>query len=168
MEEIFESIRRVVTSENKASAAPGGEATVEAVMVNDKNEIINLNPMAKYTTEAAAPALDPLSSPNASDDATSASVVHPQSDHRAESDLTSAPDIEAAIDPELDSFMSSASISITLKDWLDQNLPDLVELRLRGLLRPLLKDWFDSHLPVMIDRIVRNEVERIVTNSGDR
>jgi len=136
-------------------------------MVNDKNEIINLNPMAKYTTEAAAPALESRPGPNVSDDAASASAVHPQSEHRAESEFASAPDLEAAIEPALTSFMSSASISVTLKEWLDQNLPDLVEQRLRGLLRPLLKDWFDSHLPVMIDRIVRNEVERIVSTTGD-
>ncbi len=160
MEEIFASIRRVVTSDPDTSASSGGKPKVEAVMVNDKNEIINLNPMAKYTTEAAAPELE--SGLATSDDPASASVVHPKSDHRAEAD------IKAAFDPALETFMSSASMSGMLKDWLDQNLPDLVEQRLRGLLRPLLKDWFDRHLPTLVDRIVRNEVERIVSNSADQ
>ena len=168
MEEIFDSIRRVVTSDPQTAAPPGGKSAVEAVMVNDKNEIINLNPMAKYTTDVAAPALDPQPGPSTTDDTTSASVVHPQSDHRAEPDLGGGPDFKASLDPALESFMSSAGISVTLKDWLDQNLPDLVEQRLRGLLRPLLKSWFDTNLPTMIDRIVRTEVERIVSNSGDR
>ncbi|MHA1567697.1 MAG: DUF2497 domain-containing protein [Alphaproteobacteria bacterium] len=168
MEEIFASIRRVVTSDPKLTASSDEKSTVEAVMVNEKNEIINLNPMAKYTTDVAAPALDPQPDHATSDDAVSASLVHPQSDHRAEPDLGVGPDFKATLDPALDSFMSSASISVTLKDWLDQNLPDLVEQRLRGLLRPLLKSWFDSNLPTMIDRIVRTEVERIVSHSADR
>jgi len=168
MEEIFASIRRVVTGDPKITAALGGKSAVEAVMVNDKNEIINLNPMAKYTTDVAAPALDTQPGRSTSDDAVSASLVHPESNHRAESDSGGGSDFRTTVDPALDSFMSSASISVTLKDWLDQNLPDLVEQRLRGLLRPLLKSWFDSNLPTMIDRIVRNEVERIVSHNNDR
>ena len=39
----------------------------------------------------------------------------------------------------------------------EQTLEDLV----KDLLRPVLKQWLDANLPDMVERIVREEVERI-------
>ncbi|MEO0036376.1 MAG: hypothetical protein RLZZ501_2399, partial [Pseudomonadota bacterium] len=42
-------------------------------------------------------------------------------------------------------------------------LEDLV----RELLRPILKEWLDQNLPYMIERIVKKEIERMVNRSED-
>lgn len=149
IEEVLASIRRVVTADREQIFGPDGES--EAVMVSDKNEILNLKPMPKFSTDAAAPDTRSDEYPSQTESAT-------DFDHQpATSRLASV------LDPAVDNFMSSASIGPMLREWLDQNLPDMVEDRLKGLIRPLLKDWFDTNLPTMVDRIVRDEVERIVS-----
>ena len=37
----------------------------------------------------------------------------------------------------------------------------MVEEALREMLRPLLKQWLDDNLPVMVERLVRAEIERV-------
>jgi uncharacterized protein len=39
--------------------------------------------------------------------------------------------------------------------------PTLEEL-VRAELRPLLKDWLDTNLPPLVERLVRAEIERVV------
>ena len=36
----------------------------------------------------------------------------------------------------------------------------------KELLRPLLKEWLDANLPVTVERIVREEIERLVAKSN--
>ena len=43
--------------------------------------------------------------------------------------------------------------------------PTLDELA-RALLRPMLKDWLDANLPGIVEAQVRKEVERIAGNAG--
>lgn len=43
--------------------------------------------------------------------------------------------------------------------------PTLDEL-VRSLLRPMLKDWLDENLPAIVEAQVRKEVERIARNAG--
>ena len=182
IEEVLASIRRVVTADREQVFGTGSSAT-EAVMVSDSNEVINLKPMSKYTTEAAAtqPEPDPSDSyqpePPQPESADTASVSDfPAGEPEApakdpEPDAASsdyAPSgLHTVVEPAVDSLIGSATIAPMLRDWLEQNLPDMVEHRLKTLLRPLLKEWFDTNLPAMVDRIVHDEVERIVSASGD-
>ena len=38
----------------------------------------------------------------------------------------------------------------------------------RELVRPMLKEWLDQHLPMMVERLVREEIERLVMQSQRR
>lgn len=160
IEEVLASIRRVVTADREQIFGTDDNPT-EAVMVSDKNEIINLKPMSKFSNEATAanPRDDEYTPQNDGDTASepAASFAGQPNPSR----------FASVVEPAVDSFMSSASIAPMLREWLDQNLPEMVEDRLKTLLRPLLKDWFDTNLPTMVDRIVRDEVERIVSATND-
>jgi uncharacterized protein len=46
----------------------------------------------------------------------------------------------------------------------DRTLEDIV----RGLLRPLLQAWLDEHLPGIVERLVREEIARVVGEAGLR
>ena len=35
----------------------------------------------------------------------------------------------------------------------------------RELIRPMLKEWLDQHLPITVERLVREEIERLVMQS---
>jgi len=37
-----------------------------------------------------------------------------------------------------------------------------IEELVRDMLRPLLKEWLDSNLPSLVERVVRDEVDRLV------
>lgn len=41
-----------------------------------------------------------------------------------------------------------------------------VEAMVREMLRPMLKDWLDTNLPTIVEAQVRKEVERIARNAG--
>ena len=38
-----------------------------------------------------------------------------------------------------------------------------IEDLVRAEIRPLLKDWLDNHLPPLVERLVRTEIERVVS-----
>ena len=38
----------------------------------------------------------------------------------------------------------------------------------RELVRPMLKEWLDQHLPMTVERLVREEIERLVMQSQRR
>jgi cell pole-organizing protein PopZ len=38
----------------------------------------------------------------------------------------------------------------------------------RDMLRPLLHDWLDGHLPGIVERLVREEIARVVGEAGLR
>ena len=40
-----------------------------------------------------------------------------------------------------------------------------IEDVVREELRPMLKDWMDTHLPALMERLVRAEIERVVSRS---
>jgi uncharacterized protein len=46
----------------------------------------------------------------------------------------------------------------------DRTLEEIV----RGLLRPLLQTWLDEHLPGIVERLVREEIARVVGEAGLR
>ena len=39
--------------------------------------------------------------------------------------------------------------------------PDVMEAMARELLRPMLKEWLDDNLPTIVERLVRAEIERV-------
>jgi uncharacterized protein len=47
---------------------------------------------------------------------------------------------------------------------VDRTLEDLV----RELLRPLLKSWLDDNLPQLVERLVRDEITRLVREAQGR
>ena len=37
----------------------------------------------------------------------------------------------------------------------------LADSMVRDMLRPMVKDWLDENLPTMVERLVRDEIQRI-------
>ena len=38
----------------------------------------------------------------------------------------------------------------------------------RELMRPVLKQWLDENLPELVERIVRSEIERVVSRASGK
>jgi cell pole-organizing protein PopZ len=72
--------------------------------------------------------------------------------------------VEEALSEHLLSEQSDASIASAFRDLTASvALPDsdMIEAATRELLRPMLKEWLDDNLPVMVERLVRAEIERV-------
>ena len=49
--------------------------------------------------------------------------------------------------------------------WVLQNSRTLDDL-VQEMLRPMLKNWLDDNLPSMVERLVRAEIERVSRGRG--
>lgn len=52
---------------------------------------------------------------------------------------------------------SFAELTQTLEEHSDKNLEDMAS----SMLRPMLQDWLDDNLPSLVERLVREEIERV-------
>jgi cell pole-organizing protein PopZ len=74
--------------------------------------------------------------------------------------------IEALVGPEA-AAAASASVSSLLHTLSAERHAQVyrggptLEDMVRELVRPMLKEWLDSNLPPMVERIVRAEIERV-------
>ena len=46
-------------------------------------------------------------------------------------------------------------------DQLKNSAMDGLDGKVEALLRPMLRDWLDNNLPSMVERLVRDEIERV-------
>ena len=44
---------------------------------------------------------------------------------------------------------------------LEVRTAELADSMVRDMLRPMVKDWLDDNLPTMVERLVRDEIQRI-------
>jgi cell pole-organizing protein PopZ len=66
-----------------------------------------------------------------------------------------APLISPSTDASVASSFQSLATSMFLRD------SDMIARTAREMLRPMLKQWLDDNLPVMVERLVRAEIERV-------
>jgi cell pole-organizing protein PopZ len=81
-------------------------------------------------------------------------AVRPAFVHEVE-ERESAPLVSASTDAAVASSFQSLATSMFLRD------SDLIARTAREMLRPMLKQWLDDNLPVMVERLVRAEIERV-------
>ena len=167
MEEILASIRKIISDETPPAEAEAAPAAAEPVpvappaaapeevleltqMVQDDGSIVDLAaapepeipppPPPPVAAAPAAPTESLVSDPVAS---TTASAL---------SSLANTVEIER---------LSSAPMGATLIGNGHRTLEDMVV----ELMRPLLKDWLDQNLPGVVERLVQKEIERIARRS---
>jgi cell pole-organizing protein PopZ len=74
---------------------------------------------------------------------------------RERDDIQSMPLVSPSTDASVASSFQSLATSMFLRD------SDLIARTAREMLRPMLKQWLDDNLPVMVERLVRAEIERV-------
>jgi cell pole-organizing protein PopZ len=74
---------------------------------------------------------------------------------RERDDTQKMPLVSPSTDASVASSFQSLATSMFLRD------SDLVARTAREMLRPMLKQWLDDNLPVMVERLVRAEIERV-------
>ena len=146
MEEILASIRRIISED-------GDEAKPE----EDVDDVLDLSDME-------APEPEPLFKQQRNEEVESPPPP-PAPPPRFDDGLVSSLQAQET----MESFSR-------LNEKLNEDYHDLpigngaitLERLTRELMRPMLKEWLDQHLPMMVERLVREEMERLVMQSQRR
>ena len=186
MEEIIASISRIIAEDNhpaeprvetKAPTETGTSAESSDILeltqvVNQDGSVRRLSPWAEVATAPSGAPNAPTASP-----ADTTGRIEPQPSHAG-----------AALEPSLGSgreriisaatsgaaaaaFAGLAALPHERRNETELSLGGVertLEEIVRDLLRPLLQDWLDGHLPGIVERLVREEIARVVGEAGLR
>jgi len=150
MEEILASIRNIIADERDPAkrAAPRLPPQAPAPM-----------PQIVFSKDAAAPQGE-ASESSLRQDASGPTVVwrRPQVEAEPASDAPQGNE-EPLLSPEA-SEAAALSFGVLSAD-LAVRSAELAESMVRETLRPMVKEWLDDNLPAMVERLVRDEIQRI-------
>jgi cell pole-organizing protein PopZ len=169
MEDILASIRRILSEDEAGPASPAPGEDAES---------------AKEARPAAAmPAAEPLeltddmlvSAPEPATPPAAAAQPDPASPPAPETAPDPAPDMALESDRSLLAPAAAAAAAASVGTLLRAVAADRaspvtrggpsIEDVVREELRPLLKEWLDQHLPPLVERLVRAEIERVVSRA---
>ena len=178
MEEILSSIQRIMAADAEGSRAPQpaederepvlgsgaveddeGDVLLLTEMVAEDGTVVSLAAAGEAPAEAALPVSDGRREP-VLDRAEEPAMAEPdKADQPLLSEERAA--ASAALLRELARTVSRGGETATL------NLTDpALEGVVRESLRSLLREWLDAHLPPMVERLVREEIQRVVARAG--
>lgn len=166
MEEILASIRRILNEEPAPDSAAAADPD-DGVLVLDKSMMMDPSAPHVAAEPAAAEhplgdppaeAVQPAHEPPAAEETMHQDASQPEPKPAAAPDLV-APEAAALAAHAMGNLMRTLAADRRPKVWSDgPTLEDLV----RVTLRPLLKEWLDENLPPLVERLVRVEIERVV------
>jgi cell pole-organizing protein PopZ len=153
MEEILASIRNIIAEEHEPAPVAALKPTPQAPALASAPQIV-------YSKEAPAPQR------NASEPAQRADPGAPTVVWRRPrpADSSSASD---AVPPDEEPLLSSEANEAVTASFgvLSANLAarsaELADGLAREMLRPMLKQWLDENLPALVERLVRAEIQRV-------
>ena len=73
-------------------------------------------------------------------------------------------EIESSADRPASSDLMSPSSAVAVSgsfDRLKRNAMDNLDAKTELILRPMLREWLDDNLPSLVERLVREEIERV-------
>jgi uncharacterized protein len=172
MEEIIASISRIIT-EDKRPTEPVSPASAKIPDILELTEVVDedgsirrVTPLPEKATASSGISAPVTGSPATNGTMHSKAGTTPRIDPVSERILSSATSGAAAA-----AFAQLAALprdrhreSELPLGSADRTLEDLI----RDLLRPLLQTWLDEHLPGIVERLVREEIARVVGEAGLR
>jgi len=190
MEEILQSIRKIIAEENDAPAEDTASDVLELTdMIQEDGSIVNI---AENDTDildeidAALNAADSKPEPEPEPLSEPEPEIIPQPEPEPEMEAVALPEIISppvaepvmpAVDEGLLSAASIAASAEALKALTKVQPPhkdigplhfttseNTVEGLVAQLLRPMLKEWLDANLPNIVQRQVEKEVRRITSS----
>jgi uncharacterized protein len=157
MEDILASIRRILSEDEAPDAAKNPQSAASKPTVETADGVLVLDPAMIVAEPSPAfketPMAEPPTQPVVADEPRPANV--PMSPVPA----LVAPEAAAAAASSVGSLVRTlAAERYTQVRSGGPTIEDLV----REEIRPLLKEWLDTNLPPLVERLVRAEIERVV------
>lgn len=149
MEDILASIRRILSEEEPAPPAPPVPA-VEPTAAEGKPDDVLVLDSSMLVAEEEPPEEPPASVP---------AIAEPPSFELTSPPKLLAPEAEEAATTSVGNLVRTLATERTLQ--VHRGGPTIEDI-VREELRPLLKQWLDTNLPDLVERLVRAEIERVV------
>lgn len=164
MEEILSSIRRILSEdEAQAAATTSGDDVLvldpEMMVKGEAPQAGEATPaFATAAPEAPEPEPEPLPAPE-----------RPRPEVAAEA-VASVPEELPLLAPDTADSAAASIVGLVRTLAADRLTPvhragPTIEDLVREEIRPLLKAWLDAHLPGLVERLVRQEIERVVNRA---
>jgi uncharacterized protein len=149
MEEILASIRNII-ADDPAKPAPLGAPQPAPTPT----------PQIVYSKNATAPQRD-ASALSQRPDANTPTVVWRRSQAVEAEPAADAvqPSTEPLLSPEANEAVALSFGALSAN--LEVRSAELADSMVRDMLRPMVKEWLDDNLPTMVERLVRDEIQRI-------
>ena len=188
MEEILASIRRIISDDDQSKTE---ETQVDPDPAEPDEPIEEQEvEQAPSSTDVVAPAAEPEVDNDDDDevlDLTDMDVADPEPLFEQQAYQAPVPQVAAPEPPppppapqhDRDKLVSTPQAAETIDEFTklgNKLYEDVRELPIgngavtleeltRELVRPMLKEWLDQHLPITVERLVREEIERLVMQS---
>lgn len=179
MEEIIASISRIITDE-KTSVEPARPVPEGKSEILELTEIVDEDgSVRRIAPEAGSSERHPIGSAATADPA-AANATAPSGPSALRPEAEVEPRLELGRERILSSTTSGAAAAAFAQlgslprerrregelplGGADRTLEDIV----RDMLRPLLQTWLDENLPGVVERLVREEIARVVGEAGLR
>ena len=149
MEEILASIRNIIAAD-PAKAAPVKPPQFDPAPM----------PQIVYSRDAAAPRGEPSGPPERPDP--NAPTVVGRGPQTLEAEPAAEP--EGVDEPPLLSPQADEAVALSfgaLSADLEVRSAELADSMVQDMLRPMLKQWLDENLPSIVERLVRAEIQRV-------
>lgn len=179
MEEIIASISRIITEEKRPSE-PARAVSTEKSEILELTEVVDEDGSVRRVTPMANKPDTLAAEPTRAADPPSANVAARSEAGGTPTETGTEPRHEFGRERILSSVTSGAAAAAFAQlgalprerrregelalGGADRTLEDIV----RDLLRPLLQTWLDEHLPTLVERLVREEIARVVGEAGLR
>ena len=151
MEEILASIRNIIADDPAKRTAPKAPQPALTPTPTPTPQII-------YSKDAAAPHGE-TSGPSQRADAPTVVWPRPQAVKAEPAAVALQPSEEPLLSPEA---TEAVALSFgALSAGLDVRSAELADGMVRDMLRPMLKQWLDDNLPAIVERLVRDEIQRV-------
>ncbi len=175
MQEVLSSIKQIIDNDKAShSAAP-------VDLAPEHEDVLELTELEEDEAEETAPLVSVFEKRPA---APARSAGNPSADDGAET--RSKPAVVAQLkglrqaakiakdisgeqpgaDGALGSYAAKA-VEPMLEAWVQKNLPHLVQSRIEAAVQDSLNDWMDENLGAIVERVVREEVARMVAQASE-
>ena len=156
MEEILASIRNIIAEEREPPQATALKAAAQAPAPA---------PQIVYSKDALAPQ-PKASEPAQRTDPSAPTVVwrRPQLADSISASGPVPPDEEPLLSAEANEAVTASFGALSAN--LAARSAELADGLVREMLRPMLKQWLDDNLPAIVERLVRAEIQRVARGRG--
>jgi uncharacterized protein len=164
MEEILASIRRIISEDEAAPTPVTADDAGTNPHGDEREDILELTERVDESADDAEAMFEPEPPPAAPMESSGDLDIYARRAEAAsatdlEPETGEYDDEEPLVSPPIAATASSAFVQLARTVEMGEGLT--LEAIVREMLRPMLKDWLDTNLPGIVETAVQAEVERI-------